>query len=419
MAGAHDLAARQGRLRLALTALLVAAHVLVMGALSLLIVSALVRGDATQPGLVAVAVALVAVATSTPYAQRWIRDGVAELVSAADSGDAAALVALRLGERQEPEAVLWTLASTMREILGVAGVEIVIRPSPAAALARHVGGGRWFDGHGVGVGWTTGSGVQLPLLYEGRDFGLVRILGSSRSSRRNEPFVDDVVRHVALVVSSSVLRDELEVSREGIVRAREEERRRIRRDLHDGLGPSLAAIKLEVGAARRRLEAGGHDASAMERLGGVVGDATEEVRRVIEELRPPLLDELGLVDALRSLRFVPDGLSLCVQASSPLDSLPAAVEVAAYKIASEAIRNVVRHAGATACDVAIRCGQDALELRVRDDGAGVRVSHPAGVGIASMHERAREVGGTISIERAEPCGTLVLAVLPCKGSDRS
>lgn len=405
-------------LHVALSTLLVAAQVLVTGALCLLVVSALVGREATEPGIGAVAVALVVVSATAPPAQRWIREGVGDLLATADAGDASALVTLRIGEREDPEVLLRALAETVREILDLVAVEIVVRSSAAGATAGPVVGAGWAEARSVCVGRASGAWLEIPLVHAGRDLGLLRIQRRSRGAAGNDLRARDLARHVALVISSSVLREELEASREALVRAREEERRRIRRDLHDGLGPSLAAIKLEVSAARRRLEAAGHDASALEPLRSVVGDATEEVRRVIEDLRPPLLDELGLIDALRNLRFVPDGFALRVEAVSPVGGLPAAVEVAAYRIASEAIRNAIRHARATACEVTLELRADLLQLTVRDDGTGLPDGMLRGVGVAAMHERADELGGSVRVQRVEPCGTLVSAVLRCEGRSR-
>jgi hypothetical protein len=219
---AHEGAVLQRRVRVTLSSLLVVAYVLVTGALCLLLVSALMRDDATEPGLVAIAVALAVVTSTTLYAQRWIRDGVSELLATADARDAAALVALRVGEREEPEVLLRLLAGTVREILGLSAVEIALRPPVAAASAQPAIAARWAEDLSVCVGRPSGPWAELPLMHAGRDFGLVRVARWSRRPGPNDARVHDLVRHIALVVSSSTLREELEASREQLVRTREE-----------------------------------------------------------------------------------------------------------------------------------------------------------------------------------------------------
>jgi signal transduction histidine kinase len=205
-----------------------------------------------------------------------------------------------------------------------------------------------------------------------------------------------------------------------LVTAREEERRRLRGDLHDGLGPQLAALTLTLDAARNLLR---RDPEAAEQLlaaaKGDVVTAVEDVRRVVHDLRPPALDELGLLGAVgqqvqRFRRIEPGAQGLDVQLDVPpeLPVLPAAVEVAAYRIVSEALTNVARHAGARTACVRIRCCGAALELEVADDGRGIEDGAPRGVGTASMRERAGELGGSVTVTRPPGGGTVVRAVLP-------
>ncbi len=213
----------------------------------------------------------------------------------------------------------------------------------------------------------------------------------------------------------------LNASRRRLVIAREEERRRIRRDLHDGLGPLLAAMTLKLDLTRDQVRADPVAAEGMlDELKADTKTAVTEIRRLVRELRPPALDELGLVEAIRQRAgdfAVPDGsngddrLRIAVEAPRPLPPLNAAVEVAAYRIAIEAMTNVVRHARARQCLVRLTATRE-LELEVLDDGIGLDPSLSAGVGLSSMRERTAELGGSCSIDRLPEGWTRVVARFP-------
>ena len=215
--------------------------------------------------------------------------------------------------------------------------------------------------------------------------------------------------------------DVLRQSREALVVAREDERRRLRRDLHDGLGPSLAAMTVKLGIARRQVRDDPAAAEALlDQVTGEAQAAIAEVRRMASELRPPALDEVGLVEAVRRRadgfdvdRTGPDDVPPRIEVIGPaeLPSLSAATEVAAYRIAVEAMTNAVRHAQATACRVTIAVDDD-LRLVVVDDGVGLPLGWRMGVGTASMRERAAELGGLCTIARDEAGGTRVDARIP-------
>jgi signal transduction histidine kinase len=203
-------------------------------------------------------------------------------------------------------------------------------------------------------------------------------------------------------------------SRERLVAATEEERRRLRRDLHDGLGPALAGVVLGLQRARRHVDV--DPANAREQLDELTvqtQQAIAEVRRLVYDLRPPALDELGLVGALtEQARAL--GPFTVLGPDRPLQ-LPAAVEVAAYRIAVEAMTNTARHAAAT--QASVRVGLDgALCLEISDNGIGLPVAYRAGVGIRSMRERAAELGGHVSIEPGTTAGTVIRATIPLEPS---
>jgi two-component system NarL family sensor kinase len=206
---------------------------------------------------------------------------------------------------------------------------------------------------------------------------------------------------------------ELQASRESIVTAREEERRRIRRDLHDGLGPVLSALQLQLGALRTLVH---QDPDAAEALAAELRDemraATGEIRRLVYDLRPPMLDEFGLAGAIRTLGAAVPNLALAVDTPEPMPALSAAQEVAFYRIAAEAVHNVIRHSGAACCDVTLAQAGDQLVLTVRDNGSGLSQGRAVGIGFASMRERAQELGGSVSVLSSPDEGTTVSATIP-------
>ena len=210
---------------------------------------------------------------------------------------------------------------------------------------------------------------------------------------------------------------DLQHSRERLVTAREEERRRLRRDLHDGLGPALASLTLKVDAARDELGYDTQSASVM--LNGLKGDiqaAISDIRRLVYDLRPPALDDLGLAASLRLLaeRYQNADLTITCDLPESTPALPAAVEVAIYRITAEALTNVVRHAGARACRVRLTVGSQ-VELEISDDGRGLPPDAAAGVGRISMRERAAELGGECTVTAAPGAGTTVRVWLPLPG----
>ena len=251
------------------------------------------------------------------------------------------------------------------------------------------------------------SGVTISLLL----FGITWMLVHSRSqAMRVSADLKEANRELEQANS------ELQRSREGLVSAREEERRRLRRDLHDGVGPQLAALMLELETASE-LVSDNHEASAlMAKLSKRAREIVRDVRHSVHALRPPALDELGLIGALRegAIQYGPASLRVSVESTGELSRLPAAVEVACYRIAQEAMANVVRHARASHCSIRIRLDEEAgvLSLEVEDDGRGIREDDRAGVGMISMRERTEELGGWCIVKRLTGGGTLLRAVLP-------
>ena len=259
---------------------------------------------------------------------------------------------------------------------------------------------------------------ELPLDHQGERVGRLLLEGRDRRplGPRDLQLLTELARPAGAAVAAAALADALSVSRARLVQAREEERRRLRRDLHDGIGPTLAGVALGLDLVAAHLQ--DDPAAARTLLGELKGEtaaAVDEVRRLVHGLRPPALDELGLVRALRQqtdrLALRSPGLEIRVEAADPLPPLGAATEVAAFRIAVEAVTNSVRHAAAHSCHVRL-AADGALHVEVVDDGAGIEEGAALGVGLGAMRERAAEVGGVCTVAPAGAVGTRVLAVLP-------
>lgn len=240
--------------------------------------------------------------------------------------------------------------------------------------------------------------------------------GERRIRAADDRVLDLLAAPLSVAVHATTLSTELQRSREELIEARERERRRLRRDLHDGLGPTLTGVTHKADAARNLLET--EPDRAAELLGSLqkdVRNAIGDIRRLIHDLRPPALDDLGLLAALRQyVELVdegrPDALSVGFNAPTSLPPLSAAVEVAVYRVAIEALTNTVRHAQAR--HVWIRLSlDDSLRLEVTDDGPNRVGSWRAGIGLTAMSERVDELGGTL-VAGPAPGGGRVLATFP-------
>jgi signal transduction histidine kinase len=261
------------------------------------------------------------------------------------------------------------------------------------------------------AGWHTepvfALGQQVGELHAG-----FRKAGE-RFSADEKAAIAEVGSRAATLAYAASLVDDVAQSRARIVLAREEERRRLRADLHDGVGPVLAGTAHQMDALARRMSSGPpdlHDRAVeiRERLREVVGD----VRAVTHGLRPPVLDHVGLAGALRRLV---DGFEVpecTVSIEGSWGDLPAAVEVAAYAIASEAVSNAVRHSAAGRIHLDARIDDDTFVVSVSDNGRGIPARSGGGLGLISMGERAVEVGGRLDVSERSGGGTTVTASLP-------
>ncbi len=348
-------------------------------------------GDSTVGGLVAVGI--VAVAVHPAYA--FLRKRIERWVYGYRSDPAVAL--RRLGasvESADPLDVVDTISASVADALKV----------------DHV----WVEAPG-----TTPSEVarvtRVPLVQRGQRIGAlaVEVPPGRTLSAADLALLHDLAGQVAVTVRAAELAAELQSSRLRIVTAREEERRRLRRDLHDGVGPSLAAILLKLHAARSRTDDAERDALLAE-IGDETKAAIVEVRRAVDDLRPPAIDEVGLMGAIRqrAAALSTDQLTIRVSGPDRLPPLPAAVEVAAFRIVSEAMTNAVRHSHARRCNVELELAET-LRVTVSDDGSGTAAASSGnGVGWTSMVQRAAELDGSCTISGRDGGGVVVSAVLP-------
>jgi signal transduction histidine kinase len=379
-----------------LTVAVIAVYVLIVGYLG----AALRRPDDLQISLVATGLVAVLFAPARDRLQRAVN----RLMYGRRAEPYAALA--QLGERLEatlaPDAVLPAIVSTVREALRLPYVALRVADEPRP----------------VAAGEPTAATETLPLLHHGSPVGeLVLGLrpGESAFSAADRRLLADLARQAGVAVSTVGLTADLQRSRERLVTTREEERRRLRRDLHDGLGAQLAGLTVQTGVLRGLIarDPAAADALAAE-MRSELRTAIADIRRLVHGLRPPALDELGLIGALQRLAETvgADGLRITVDVPGALPPLPAAVEVAVYRIAQEALTNVVRHADAGSACVRLLVDAEALTVEVVDDGRGLPGELVAGVGLSSMQERAEEMGGSCRVEAGPGGGTRVVAVLP-------
>jgi two-component system, NarL family, sensor kinase len=325
-----------------------------------------------------------------------------------------------LGSRLEatlaPDAVLPTIVETIAQALKLPYAAIALKQSEVFSIS-------------ASYGLPQGKPYILPLIYQRETIGQLLLAPRAPGDDftvADRRLLEDIAHQAGVAAHAVRLTADLQHSRERLVTTREEERRRLRRDLHDGLGSTLAALHLQVGAIRILMR---HDLPAADAelvdLQTEIRSSIADIRRLVYALRPPTLDELGLVGAIQQFAaqcnmdseadgasgHIDANLRVIVEEIDQLPTLPAAIEVAAYRIAQEALTNVVHHAHACNCTVRLSL-LDGLQLDVTDDGVGLSAKQHAGVGLLSMRERATEVGGSCEIEPIPGHGTRVLVKLP-------
>lgn len=394
----------------ALTACIIAVYALVVGAMGALFQT---QGNWI---IALIATGLVAVLFQ-PLRERWQRWINQLLYGRRDEPfEVLASLGQRLEDTMSPETVYPTIVETVAQTLKLPYAALAVRKEDGFATA-------------VSYGKPTTTPTIYPLTYQGELIGQL-VVGHRAAdedfSEADERLLRNIARQAGTAVHAVQLTADLQQSRQEIVTSREEERRRLRRDLHDGLGPTLASHMLKIGSARALLAE--NPALADQLLSEMENDVEKtlaEVRRIVYDLRPPELDQLGLVKAIQA--YVDEyervtGLTITLHTPSTMPPLPAAAEVAAYRIAQEGLANVIRHAQARHCIIGLMLetaaagnGDGRLRLTIQDDGVGLSEHLTVGVGLHSMRERAEELGGTISVEPLETGGTLINALLPLPG----
>lgn len=379
-----------------LTLMLLGSYLLLVGFISIL----LPRGNNAVPALLATAVVAIAFAPLRSGLQRWShrfifgeRDEPYHFLRRFGS---------QIGQADSEEALTQSILASVQLGLRVPGVSLAIAGSPGLSGS---------------IGKPIGANPEVATVQFGDQkigaLSVARRTPSESFSDQDRMLIHEIARQTGITVHSMLQSDALRQSREQIVNAREEERRRLRRDLHDGIGPSLAALTMQIEHARDLLE---HEPA---RAGVLLDDATEQIRdsigsirTIVYDLRPPALDELGLVGAIKIYASRYDG-ALLIECALPvsLPQLPAALEVAAYRIVQEGLTNVSRHAGASHAWVRLWVGPGELLVVVQDNGMGFLHNSTSGVGLVSMRERTSELGGAFTIE-SSPHGVTLTAAFP-------
>lgn len=388
----------------------------------------------------------------------WLQLGVNRLLYG--ERDEPYTVLTRLGQQLEhtatPEATLTTIVQTVTAALKVPYASIwvidgsILRPGAVQGAGPELR--PMEDGDAVRLlehsseGVLTGAHVQtspfaaamhaagieivLPLFHRGELAGLLCVASRGRNesfSAADRSLLRDLARQAGATVQAAQLTvalraslDELRRSRLQLVLAQEEERRRIQRDLHDELGPTLAGMRPRIeGALLLARETDPRLVDDLERLDELARQAGADIRRLVHDLRPPALDQLGLVAALRQHveRFGREhGIAATFHTEDALHA-PAATEVALFRIVQEALTNVQKHAGASRVTVALRQVDGSVRLEVRDDGSGLPERGEPGAGLRSMRERAELSGGSLQVESQREGGTRVLACIPVRNED--
>lgn len=362
----------------------------------------------TDDGLV-IAVATAIVALSFTPLRRGLQRRIDALVRGTAGGATDALTGIgrRLGAATDDTELLSVIAESVRHALRLGGLAIEV---------DWPGGARRVASAGE---LAPSSTVERDLVVQREGVG--RLLVSGRHGelldRTTLDALDDLTPVVAAVVQLVARTRQLTASRARIAEARDEERRALRRELHDGFGPSLAGVALGLRAAGNLLET---DPAAAAPLVASMADEldqrVEEVRTLARGLLPPILDELGLVPALLELadrHRITGGLDVVVHADEVVTD--AAVRQAVYGIVAEAVRNVVRHADATTCTINLATTDGQLVVTIDDDGSGLPVAPAPGVGLSSMRERASGIGGTFDLVRRDR-GTRVEVRVPLEAT---
>jgi signal transduction histidine kinase len=305
----------------------------------------------------------------------------------------------RLAQLSDPRDVPETVVRAVTESLAVGGARLLVDDTVRAAVG------------------TATFEEQFPITH--RDERLATLAVSPRPGEttliaRDRSVITRICGLAGPALHGAGLVNELVEARARVVIAREDERRRLRRDLHDDLAPTLAGLGLSAAVVEKFSRAGDRRAAdAATDLAGRLQGASRQVRDIAYNLRPPVLDDRGLVAAIEDTIATAGGPpEVRVVAPAGRLELPAAVEACALRIIQEAVINVRRHAAASCCEVSIVPEPDALRIEIVDDGIGFTEPRRAGIGMRSMTERASEIGGRVSFRSEAGRGTRVSVRLP-------
>jgi signal transduction histidine kinase len=326
---------------------------------------------------------------------------------------------LMYGERDDPVAVLRKLGAELEHTGSPESaldsiVETVARTLKLPYVAIELGADQEVV---TSFGIPKDEVTRLPLTYQSISLGNLLVAPRAPGeafSPSDLTLLENITHQAGAAAHAVKLTADLRHSRQRLVTAREEERRRLRRDLHDGLGPTLASLTLKMDATRNVLQNDTKKAEQLlEELKKQTQGTIQDIRDLVYELRPPALDEFGLVGAIQN--FIENQTAtrprFSMEIPEPLPPLPAAYEVAIYRIALEGLTNIIRHADAQTAKVRISLINDQLVLEVLDDGVGLPDGQTNGVGLTSMRERAEELGGFFEIKSLVP-GSQIRVILP-------
>ena len=368
------------------------------------VVYVVVRSVATAAsGQETAELAAAAAVIAALMARRPARDAAARFVGAARPDPVRLLAAL--GERFEQSLdgneLANSIAHTVAEALLIPDVEVTVR-----------------DVGTESVGHRSAVRERFVVTHRGDRVGVIEAgprAGDGAFSAQDRALLRLVATHAGPAMHAARVVADLRRARERLVVAREEERRRLRRDLHDELAPQLAGLALSGAAVREFMATDpGRAREVAGRLAEDLRRAAHQVRDLAYDLRPPVLDDLGLTAAIIDRVSRPDlrdGLNVVVDAPDGRLRLPAAVELAALRIVQEAVMNTRKHAGAHECRVVLRPQDDHLLVEVIDDGHGFKQNAHHGLGLVSIAERASEVAGTSDVASSSS-GTRVSVRLP-------
>ncbi len=371
-------------------------------------VAAVLTGE-PEPPWPQVAVPSLAVAGATALGVHLARSGAALLPTREDRAIAGLReLAGRLSAAPAATDVPSLVAATVGTTLELRGTAVDVR----------VG-----DGYERLATWGDPEGppTTRPLVHTGEVVGRLVLVPHGDGIPPDLSALDELLPSVAAVIAATRLTAELERAHERLMRIRDDERARLRADMHDELSPSLSGLRLTVAAAQDRLAAG--DAvvarQLLDRADAEAGRAGTVVRGILQDLRPDELVRDGLLAAVRDRAYAlsrPGTFEVSVESPSQLPPMSPETEVAVYRTATEAVANAARHSGGRRCRVRLSAQDDNLVLEVCDDGIGLPRQVRPGVGLGSMNRRAEAVGGRLQVHRGEEGGTRVQAHFPVESS---